>query len=730
MRMIPGADVQAAIAGHVLGDVRIDEALGDVTLHTHQREGAARARHLLQLHGGALISDDVGLGKTYLALAIARGARRPVVVAPAALRANWEQAALTANVLLPFYSIESLARGQASGEAHDLVVIDEAQHLRNPQTRGFAACRALCATAKVLLLSATPVQNRVEDLRTILSLFLGERANSLPVESLASFIVRRDIGSLGDNAGIALPAAESPKWLSVGDDADCLERIVSLPPPLTAADAGDGGALLTYTLVRQWASSRAALRSALSRRIARACALEDSLAEGRLPTRGELAAWTFAGGAQQLAFPLMAATTVTDDAVCLLDRVRRHRDAVRELAAWLGSTPDPDEARAARLRELFAAHPGRRIVAFSEYADTVSALYRLVTPHLRVAMLTHAGGRVAGGRTSRRDLLAAFAPGSRERVHDRDRVDLLLTTDVLSEGVGLQDASVVVHLDLPWNPARLTQRVGRVRRIGSSEASVLVFAMLPPAPAEQMLELERRLRRKVSEAARAVGVADEVLPGISTADESAATRRSERRATALRGWAAVTGAHAKGGPVCGAVRASRSGALACVRVNGSTRLIAFDGRIADDADTVDEFIRSASRESVTVDVAARDAVVASVSEWLGQRQATGVVDLTARRVAQSRRALIRRTERIAQATPRHARASVSPLLFAARNAATAPLSAGAERVLEELTNAPLSDEAWLRALGEFSALHAGPAPSDAILAVLLLTPATGPEELQ
>jgi superfamily II DNA or RNA helicase len=726
MHMMPGTDVQALMARLVLGGEGVAASLGDVTLHAHQREGADRARHLLDAFGGALVADDVGMGKTYLALAVARHAGVTLVVAPAALRPAWIDAARSAHVAIRFVSLETLAHGGAVDATPDLVVIDEAHHLRNPGTRGFAACRALCASTKVLLLSATPVQNRTSDLRVVLSLFLGERAQALSEDAMASFIVRRDSAGIADGV-VAPPVAEAPEWLTPADDTDCLERIVTLPAPLTAADAGDGGALLTYTLVRQWASSRAALRAALTRRIARACALEDTLLQGRLPTRAELAAWTFSGGAQQLALPLIAASAVPDDAEALLERVRAHRDAVRALTTWLAGTPDPDASRAQLLRELSQRHPRRRIIAFSEYADTVAALFRLLAPDLRVAMLTHAGGRVAAGRTTRRELLNAFAPGARERVHERDRVDLLLTTDVLSEGVGLQDASIVVHLDLPWNPARMTQRVGRVRRLGSTESSVLVYAMAPPAPAARMLEIETRLRRKMTDAAHAVGVSGAILPGVGDADATSAAGRSERIADGLRAWRCMRTVAAAGSPVFGAVRASRDGALACVHVDGVVKLVVFDGRVSDDPVLVQEFIRAASGQSVPVAADALTPVLAAVNDWLRTRQATNVVDLPARRVAQSRRAILLRAERIARATPRHARPRLSPLLFAARHAAAVPLSAGAERVLEEMTQSELNDEAWLRALGEFASLHASPTRGDAdgLLAVLLLAGSTG-----
>src|SRR4029079_8568604 len=135
-----------------------------------------------------------------------------------------------------------------------------------------------------------------------------------------------------------------------------------------------------------------------------------------------------------------------------------------------------------------------RVVAFSEYADTVVALYRLLSRDQRVAMLTHGGGRVAGGAVARRELLSRFGPFAARAQHERDRIDVLITTDVLSEGVDLQAASVVVHLDLAWNPARLEQRVGRLRRLGAALDRVAVYVMLPPAPAERLLEAEGRRR--------------------------------------------------------------------------------------------------------------------------------------------------------------------------------------------------------------------------------------------
>src|SRR5438094_112461 len=79
--------------------------------------------------------------------------------------------------------------------------------------------------------------------------------------------------------------------------------VLALPPPIPAKDESLAVALLTYGLVHQWTSSRAALVASLGRRRARGIALLAALEAGRQPTRAEMTAWTHGDGAVQLAFP-------------------------------------------------------------------------------------------------------------------------------------------------------------------------------------------------------------------------------------------------------------------------------------------------------------------------------------------------------------------------------------------------------------------------------------------
>ncbi|MGH7621334.1 MAG: helicase-related protein, partial [Gemmatimonadaceae bacterium] len=573
-------EVRRAIAlGLDEDEAGIDESLGDVRLRPHQRVAAARLAALIEAHGGALLAEPVGVGKTFTALAVAARAKLPIVVAaPAAIRAMWLESLTRCRVAAAVVSHEALSRGLRLPDEQRFLIIDEAHRARSPSTRRYAALAELCRRSPALLLSATPVQNAQADLAAELALYLGRSAWSMSLDDLARHVVR---GAAHDLHG--LPALRGPHRIALPPADDCLDQLLALPPPVPARNESVVAALLVYGLVHQWTSSRAALSAALARRRARGLALASAVDAGRMPTRAELSAWTHESGAVQLAFPELVSSAAHDDndiaAQALLVALDRHDAAVRALADRLRRSPDPDLARADALRRIRAAHPGERIIAFCQYAETVAVLRTHLLRDAGVASLTASGARIASGRISRDSVIAQFTPQhhdtpARARNAEIDRIELLITTDLLSEGLNLQEASVVVHLDYPWNPARLDQRVGRVRRLGSRHEVVTVYAIAPPASAERMIGIERRLREKLCVARRAIGLAGQILPSLLGSDEPAPSERTpsfaERRSTLarlVRGWRGP--ASAKGSDMhetlIASAAAAHSGFVALVR---------------------------------------------------------------------------------------------------------------------------------------------------------------------
>jgi superfamily II DNA or RNA helicase len=706
---VSGATARALIARVWLAP---DSAatLGSITLRPHQRDAIARARAALNDHGGTLIADDVGLGKTFIALALAAEAHRPLVVGPASLRAMWARACEQAGVTADYRSYEALSRAPMPSERYDLVVLDEAHHARTPRTARYRHLASALAGARVVLLTATPIHNAPRDLRALLALFLGSLAWGLGESELAAYIIRREREDVALDA--PLPALAPPQSIAITDDAAVLEALIALPPPVPPRDGGDGGALLSFTLARLWASSHFALRAALRRRLHRARALEDALSCGRHPTRAELRAWTLGEDATQLAFPELMASSGSGDVSELLSAVRAHAAAIEELVHTLPGDSPRDRERAERVREITSRHTGEKVIAFTQFGDTAAGLFRLLRDTVRSCQLDGRGARVSGGRLSRREALARFAPrasGAMEP-HAAERIDLLIATDLLSEGVNLQDASVVVHLDLPWTSARMAQRVGRSRRLGAMHSATSVYAFVPPAAADALLRQEQRLREKLHAAARLTGACGAILPvGLTLApsmpmDEPRAPARAlELLRIAMAPWRAAAPTPAMDGmlPVA-SVRADQCGALALVRHEDGHSLVTLAGmRVSDRPDEVLDAAHFADGADAEADDDRAATTITRLESWLSTRAGAAVAGIGRTIAGMARRVAMRRIAHIAARTPLHHRGQVAPLAAEARRIVTAPYGVGAERILAELADAPLADEAWLRAVRAF-----------------------------
>src|SRR5207249_1618916 len=165
-----------------------------------------------------------------------------------------------------------------------------------------------------------------------------------------------------------------------------------------------------------------------------------------------------------------------------------------------------EDPKADALAALLGQRPGKTIV-FVEAAATVRHLLRCLRGR-RVAGVVGETALFAGGPGGRAEALRAFAPLAQGAGPPPAALetDVLIATDLLSEGLNLQDAARVIHYDLPWTPARLAQRVGRIDRLGSPHARIETITFLPPPPLERALALEQRLAAKAT-AQRAAGAA-------------------------------------------------------------------------------------------------------------------------------------------------------------------------------------------------------------------------------
>jgi superfamily II DNA or RNA helicase len=722
-------ETRALFARCLLGECEPEATIsvGSIALRRHQQSAIRRANAAIDEFGGALLSDHVGTGKTYVALALVAACGEATVVAPAVLREMWMNSASSAEVKISFVSTQSLSRaapsgfGRNTGRSKQLVVVDEAQHFRNSATRRFASLAQLCSGRRVLLLSATPIHNRQRDLESLLSLFVGSRAAHLSSSEMGRVVIRRNRDDIGDSA--SMPQVEAPQWCDLTHDDEIPQLLLSLPPPLSPRNGGDGGALVVHSLIRQWVSSDVALYRALVRRLQKATALVSALESGSYPSESELAAWISGEDCVQLGFAGLMAPR-NSDWPTLLPIVRRHMAAIQTLTQRLKLTNRRDVERAEIIRELRRTHTGVGIVAFSQYADTVEGLFDLLARDGSVALLTGAGARVWGGRISRAEAIGRFAPLASGRKSPRmaDAVTLLLTTDILSEGVNLQDAGVVIHLDLPWTPARMEQRLGRVARMGSQHTRVFSYVMRPPASADSLIRAERILRDKMISAGVVTDGLQSILPSsFPPQPDESIPRVVEVLRSILGEWLTDASERAPGELIVSSVAAPANGFIALCRSDGRHRILVSDcGGVTDDPVRVLAMMRLATSEEINISSPDLARSLDTMKRYLRAAGAVGAAQSQTHPRHSAQRNALRRIAHIANTARPHQRSQIVPASSRARATVLGRLSAGQETRLAALSDEHISDSEWLREVTALSGDARASSDADEIVAMILL----------
>lgn len=407
------------------------------TLYPYQVEGAA----FLASRGRALLGDDMGLGKTVQAIAAARvlwdrdEVRRVLVVCPASLKQQWADeigrfCELEAQVVggspavrlqqqrrgAPFTitSYELVLRDAAPLQelGPQLLVLDEAQRIRNWRTRTAEAIKAI-DTPFVFVLSGTPLQNRLDDLYSIMQVV--DRRVLGPLWAFNQrFLAREERGRVAGYRNLGeLRRRLEPVVLR----RDKSEVRLQLPERIRSRI----GVELTG---RQ--------RDLMDEGVSRAARLA-AMAERRPLSPEE----------QKRLFAAMQTARMACNAASLVDK-------------QTGGAPKLDELE--QLISDLCVDRGRKVVVFSEWETfcrmAAARAERLGVGHLRL----HGGVPVP----RRGELIRRF--------RDDPACRLFISTDAGGVGLNLQFASTLINLDLPWNPAVLEQRIGRLHRHGQLEA--------------------------------------------------------------------------------------------------------------------------------------------------------------------------------------------------------------------------------------------------------------------
>lgn len=135
---------------------------------------------------------------------------------------------------------------------------------------------------------------------------------------------------------------------------------------------------------------------------------------------------------------------------------------------------------------------GNKKIIFTESKETAEYLERELRQIFGDRVISYTGSSTMILKAAIED---SFNPKQKDR--DNDQFDVLVTTDVLAEGINLHRANALINYDLPWNPTRIMQRVGRINRVGTEYTEIFVFNFFPTAQSSKHLQLKDRIMEKL-----------------------------------------------------------------------------------------------------------------------------------------------------------------------------------------------------------------------------------------
>lgn len=491
-------------------------------LAPHQKSAAGRLLGMLSHRAGAILADDVGLGKSFVAAAVMAAMQRVgcqiELMVPAMLRAQWIETIDRFGVVATLTTHDAIRNDPRVPAANSrrLIVVDEAHRFRNPATERYDALARLAIGARCLLITATPICNAIDDLRALVDLIAADDSlAAIGVPSIAAafedscravlalivreLVIRRGRAVLTGTLrfGALRRNVVTYRVDSSGGEITAAIRALEFP----AVRDMPTRALLQRFLWRRLESSHAALVDSIDRQLRFYRRALAALRDGReMPKSLYSAAFAAAddeGPMQEVLFwdlwlpRTEEVRTAGRDLTTEMDRLSALRaKVVRTVDLKVGVLP-----------RLLDHHDPTLI--FTSSVATARAIYEAVSGIRRSALLTSRGGRDCRERPiSVEQALALFTSGG---------ADTLVCTDMAGEGLNLQRAGVVVHYDLPWNPVRLDQRNGRIHRIGQTRDEVRAIYFLPDRSEDDSgivstIARKNRLRRRTLKAEVSTGV--------------------------------------------------------------------------------------------------------------------------------------------------------------------------------------------------------------------------------
>ncbi len=579
---------------------------------TYQADAVDDGYKKMMKYNGFFLADVVGLGKTVVAALIARMfffsnnfpayRSRTLVIIPPALKDNWSETLEKFN-LDNFKIITNGSLHKVDNpEKYDLIIVDEAHKFRSDTAEMYNQLQKICKTKsrrelpdgsfadkKVILISATPLNNKPEDIANLVYLFQNSKDSNLEIGNLQHFFrqktdaykklknepnhtvvnkevkriyedirqkvikpltVRRTRRDLLENEdykkdldaqNIRFPKSEKPQkiFYQLDDELNKLydqtihylkngltyyryQAIKYLKPNVRVkykkADliSTQLAHIMKTLLVKRIDSSFYAFKNSLSRFAMANQAMLTMFESGKIFIAPNLKVSEYITEGKedellQLALdkmdfdPTISICTPEDFEAGFLSGLEQDQLILNELIVeWEKITYDPklNEFIDKLQNELFRKELNQegKLVVFSESKETTNYLYE----NLKQEGFDKILCVESSNRKEKVPLLRENFDANYEGEKKND-YNIVISTEVLAEGVNMHRSNIIVNYDTPWNSTRLMQRVGRVNRIGSTADKIHIYNFFPTEKVNNDIDLEKKAKMKLAAFHAALG---------------------------------------------------------------------------------------------------------------------------------------------------------------------------------------------------------------------------------
>ena len=546
----------------------------------YQKDAVRDAKMKLEEYGGVFISDVVGLGKTYMCAMLTQQLDgRTLVIAPPIL-VDRDNPGSWPNVFVDFgvRGVEFESRGKLDKiidrgtDKYSNIIIDEAHDFRNENTQSYEKLSRICQGKRVILVSATPLNNTPMDILSQIKLFqsahkstlphpkvrdlekyfkrlqyrlngldrqkdkeeylrvVQENANEIREDILQYLMVRRTRSSIVkyygkdlEKQGLKFPDVEDPEPIYYHFD-EKLDEIFTKTlvliireftysrytpllylkrdlTPLEKASQRNMGRFMKILLSKRLESSFHAFKNSIDRFILSYTRFIGEYKKGNVYVSKkdinkifELVERDDDAAIQHLIMEGRAERYDSSEFdPKFLKELQRDLNVLEEIQAmWDDITDDPKIEEFIRVLKEDKNLRNNKILVFTESRETAFYLEEKLNETFGEVTLAYSGD---SPESMRLKVIRNFDAKDRNPKND---YQILVSTDVLSQGVNLHRSNVVINYDIPWNPTRMMQRVGRIQRVDTKFDKVFIYNFFPAGPINELIGLEEAAMSKIA----------------------------------------------------------------------------------------------------------------------------------------------------------------------------------------------------------------------------------------